>query len=55
VSATELQTDKDEFLIIGCDGVWDVVNYQEVRPSLSRSLAFFSSLLVSLMMMATRV
>lgn len=29
VSATELLTDKDEFLIIGCDGVWDVVNYQE--------------------------
>jgi serine/threonine protein phosphatase PrpC len=31
VSATGLQTDKDDFLIIGCDGVWDVVNYQEVR------------------------
>jgi serine/threonine protein phosphatase PrpC len=40
VSATELLTDKDEFLIIGCDGVWDVVNYQEVR--LSKAFFFFS-------------
>jgi hypothetical protein len=59
VSATELLTDKDEFLIIGCDGVWDVVNYQEVRLS----KAFFFSVhcrhtphcLFSLLTMAMRV